>query len=244
MAATNVAVDRWGWRIRGDIRRGGSPERVAGAQRFFREGIVCWGWRTADLRRFAYNTQKQILGEGGPELLLRVADRLFTGKINEETHVGVMLLQNRIRYLGDPEFELFLRWIERVTNWSQHDGLVHYLIGPLIAADPRRAPRIMKWTRSPNRWKRRASAVGFVQPARKGLCFAEAKTVTRALLADDDDMVQKGVGWLLRVWSSVDPRRTAAFLMTIRARAPRLVLRTACETLPDATRRRILATSH
>jgi len=244
MPATSPAAARWVRRIRDDIRDGGSPERAAGAQNYFQEAVVCRGWRTADLRRFSYAKQKEILVEGGPELLLRVADGLFTGKINEETHAAVMLLENRVRHLGNTEFALFERWMDRITNWSQHDGLVHYLIGPLIAADPRRAPRIMKWVKSPNRWKRRAAAVGFIQPGRKGLCFAETKMVTASLLSDSDDMVQKGLGWLLREWAKADPNRTVPFLMTIRTTAPRLVLRTACETLPAAARKRVLATRH
>jgi len=54
-------------------------------------------------------------------------------------------------------------------------------------------------------------------------------------------MVQKGLGWLLRETAKYDARRTVPFLMKIRARAPRLVLRTACETLPKAIRQKILA---
>ena len=52
------------------------------------------------------------------------------------------------------------------------------------------------------------------------------------LLPSDDDMVQKGSGWLLREAAKANPEQTVAYLMTIRDRTPRLVLRTACETLP------------
>jgi 3-methyladenine DNA glycosylase AlkD len=57
---------------------------------------------------------------------------------------------------------------------------------------------------------------------------------------DEDDVVQKGLGWLLRETAKADPKRTVPFLMKIRKNAPRLVLRTACETLPVATRRHVL----
>jgi 3-methyladenine DNA glycosylase AlkD len=53
-------------------------------------------------------------------------------------------------------------------------------------------------------------------------------------------MVQKGLGWLLRETVKADPKRTVPHLMKIRKNAPRLVLRTACETLPAVTRKRIL----
>jgi 3-methyladenine DNA glycosylase AlkD len=71
--------------------------------------------------------------------------------------------------------------------------------------------------------------------------FPQIVRVSEALFADDDDMVQKGLGWLLREAAKADPKTTVPYLLRIRDRAPRLVLRTACETLPAATRARVLA---
>jgi len=53
-------------------------------------------------------------------------------------------------------------------------------------------------------------------------------------------MVQKGLGWLLRETAKFDAKKTIPYLMKIRGRAPRLVLRTACETLPRETKNKIL----
>lgn len=71
--------------------------------------------------------------------------------------------------------------------------------------------------------------------------FPEIVKLSDSLLADHDDMVQKGLGWLLRETAKFDPKRTVPYLKKIRGRAPRLVLRTACETLPSSAKRRILA---
>jgi 3-methyladenine DNA glycosylase AlkD len=53
-------------------------------------------------------------------------------------------------------------------------------------------------------------------------------------------MVQKGLGWLLRETAKYDAKRTVPYLKEIRERAPRLVLRTACETLPVNIKKRVL----
>ena len=222
------------------LRSSGSAAIAASSQRFFVEKVSSHGWRTADLRRFARSAQRKILADGGEALLLDVADQLFTGKNTDETTCAVLMLENRTRHFGEAEFARFDRWLDRVTNWAQHDGLVHYLIGPLIAAEPKRATRVFPWTRSKNRWRRRAAAVALIQAARRKICFGETKRVTAAMLTDEDDIVQKGLGWLLREWGKADPKTTVPFLMSIRATAPRLVLRTACETLPKTTRARIL----
>ncbi len=70
--------------------------------------------------------------------------------------------------------------------------------------------------------------------------FPEITKLSDFLLADQDDMVQKGLGWLLRETVKFDAKRTVPYLMKIRGRVPRLVLRTACETLPPAVRERVL----
>jgi 3-methyladenine DNA glycosylase AlkD len=56
-------------------------------------------------------------------------------------------------------------------------------------------------------------------------------------------MVQKGLGWLLRETAKFDAKRTIPYLMKIRKRAPRLVLRTACETLTANEKKKILERS-
>ena len=71
--------------------------------------------------------------------------------------------------------------------------------------------------------------------------FPEIVKLSDSLLADEDDMVQKGLGWLLRETTKADAKRTVPYLLKIRDRAPRLVLRTACETLPVNVRQRVLA---
>ena len=68
----------------------------------------------------------------------------------------------------------------------------------------------------------------------------EIKRLSNLLLSDEDDMVQKGLGWLLRETAKADASKTVPYLISIRKRAPRLVLRTACETLPKNLRSKVL----
>src|SRR5574341_866080 len=227
----------WSRELKQCLRAGGSPAVARSTQRFFAEPIRSYGWKTAALRRFARRTERDILADGGLPLLLNVANRLFSGIVTEEKNLAVLLLEDRTRDFGDAEFRCFERWLPRITNWAEHDALVHSLLGPLVAADRRRVARAFLWARSRDRWHRRAAAVSLIRATRRRLCFREITRLTGRLLSDDDEMVQKGLGWLLRETAKADPGRTIPWLMTIRSRAPRLVLRTACETLPAATRK-------
>jgi len=229
--------------IRQALKGGGSAEHAAGVQWFFKEEIKSHGWYTGDLRRAVRRCRREILREHDFKFLVAVADQLFSGSVLEEKVAGVFLLEKMDAQFGDREFRRFASWLDRISSWADHDGLVHYLIAPMVAANPARVKDVFRWAKSPKRWHRRAACVAMIRGARAKMFFPEIVKLSDLLLADHDDMVQKGLGWLLRETAKYDPKRTVPYLMKIRGRAPRLVLRTACETLPTAIRNRVLATS-
>jgi 3-methyladenine DNA glycosylase AlkD len=227
--------------IRRVLKDGGSAPHSVEVQWFFKEEVKSRGWYTAELRKVAVRFRRTILHEQGIQFLLQAADKLFSGRILEEKVFAVFLLENQTMNFGDKEFALFASWLDRVTSWADHDALAHYLLAPMVAADPARCREVFRWVKSPNRWRRRAASVALIRAAREKQFFPEIRRLSNLLLADQDDMVQKGLGWLLRETAKADPKRAVPYLMKIRARAPRLVLRTACETLPAAQRRRVLS---
>jgi 3-methyladenine DNA glycosylase AlkD len=226
--------------IRSALKGGGSAEHAAGVQWFFKEEIKSHGWYTAALRRAVRQCRREILREHDFDFLVKVADKLFSGRVLEEKVAAVFLLEKMDAQFGDREFRLFESWLDRLSSWADHDGLVHYLIAPMVAAKPARVKDAFRWAKSPKRWHRRAACVAMIRGARSQMFFPEIVKLSDFLLTDQDDMVQKGLGWLLRETTKYDPKRTLPYLMKIRGRAPRLVLRTACETLPKPARARVL----
>jgi len=227
--------------IRRVLKDGGSAPHSEEVQWFFKEEIRSRGWYTAELRKVAVRFRRTLLREMGQPFLLQVADKLFSGRVLEEKVFAVLLLETLTADFGDAEFRLFESWLPRISSWADHDGLVHYLISPMVAADPSRVHHVFRWAKSRNRWFRRAACVALIRGARQKMFLPEIKRLAGLFLSDGDDMVQKGLGWLLRETAKYDARRTVPYLMSIRKRAPRLVLRTACETLPPRTRKKILA---
>jgi 3-methyladenine DNA glycosylase AlkD len=227
--------------IRHLLRNGGSAEHADGVQWFFKDEIKSHGWYTAGLRSVAVRFRRRIRKEFGLDFLLRVADKLFAGRVLEEKVFAVFLLEKMTEEFDDAEFRLFESWLPRISSWADHDGLVHYLIAPMVASKPDRTARVFRWAKSPDRWHRRAACVALIQGTRRKMFFSEIRRLSDLLLSDEDDMVQKGLGWLLRETAKADAKRTVPYLMTIRKQAPRLVLRTACETLPPGVRNKILA---
>jgi len=227
--------------LRRVLKDGGAAPHARGVQWFFKEEIKSRGWYTAELRKLAVGFRRTILRDRGPGFLVQVSDQLFRGRVLEEKVFAVFLLEKLVDQLGDREFRMFESWLSRISSWADHDALVHYLIAPMIAAKTSRAKSVFVWARSSDRWHRRAACVALIQGTRRKMFLPQIKRLSGLLLRDGDDMVQKGLGWLLRETAKYDAARTVPYLLEIRGRSPRLVLRTACETLPASARKRILA---
>jgi 3-methyladenine DNA glycosylase AlkD len=163
-----------------------------------------------------------------------------SGKM-EEGGVVCYVYRRFAKSCGAREFALFERWVDRyVRNWSHCDGVSTWLLAASIANQPELAVKLPEWTRSKNRWKRRAAAVSLVYEARHGRSTGIIFRVSELLRNDSDDMVQKGLGWLLKESYPLKPREVIRFLDDWRADAPRLVLRLAAEKMTDRDRRWLL----
>jgi len=88
------------------------------------------------------------------------------------------------------------------------------------------------WTRSENRWVRRAAAVSLIVPAKHGKFFDDVLEIADLLLTDNDDMVQKGYGWMLKEASRQHQQEVFDYIMRNKKAMPRTALRYAIELMP------------
>lgn len=227
-------------RVRRELKQQGSAAVARQTQRFFKHPVKAYGWRTASVRKLAARLRHELVGNADRGLLFEVAERFFAGPSVEEATLGVALLRRSVKNFGETEFRRLEKWLGRVKDWSGCDALCCDLLGPLIVVEPQRIAQVRHWTRSKNVWHRRAAAVALVPAARQRLHTPEIFAIADRLLEDDEEMVQKGVGWLLREAGKADPRPIVKYLARVKRRAPRLVLRTACEKLSAGDRKRIL----
>ena len=229
--------------LRTVLKNGASAPHTAEVEHFFKNEVQSRGWYTHELRKLARRFSRTIANDAGIAYLFDVCDDLFRDKVLEEKVLAVLMLEDKVAELTEAHFRRLVGWLDRVSTWADHDGLVSYLIGPLMVAEPKRTAHALRWTKAKDTWHRRASAVSLIRGVRKQMFARETKVVTAALLGDDDLMVQKGLGWLLREHAKYDRERALPLLRSIRTKAPRLVLRTACETLPNELRAEILSDS-
>ncbi len=226
--------------VRTVLKNGASAPHTAEVEWFFKNEIQSRGWYTHELRKLARRFSRAIANDAGVDYLFDVCDDLFRGKVLEEKILAVLMLEDKLTELCESHFKRLITWLDRVSTWADHDALVSYLIGPLVVVEPKRTAYALRWTKASDTWHRRAAAVTLIRGVRRQLFAKQTKTITMSLLADDDLMVQKGLGWLLREQAKYDREHALPLLRSIRAKAPRLVLRTACETLPKEIKAEIL----
>ncbi len=92
--------------------------------------------------------------------------------------------------------------------------------------------KLKAWAKSKNRWLKRASAVSLIVPAKKGDFLQDAFEICDVLLADGDEMVQKGYGWLLKEESRKHQTEVFDYVVKNKAVMPRTALRYAIELMP------------
>jgi 3-methyladenine DNA glycosylase AlkD len=229
--------------VRAELRRLGNTRVRESIDRFFTEDqrVKSYGVAMPAVKKISQDVYREV--KKWP-----VADRdrfcteLFASGMNEEGALVCYVYRRFGKQCGAREFRLFTRWLDRyVGNWGHTDGLGLWLLGSSIANDASLIDQLDAWTRSKNRWKRRAAAVALVPSARRGVHTAEILRIAARLVEDQDDMVRKGVGWLLKETYPKRPRDVVRFLIPRRERISRLVLRYAAEKMPAQDRQKVLS---
>jgi 3-methyladenine DNA glycosylase AlkD len=226
--------------VRKELKARASAEFRKGVERFFREPVKAYGVRAPDVKEVARLALREMQGWTAAQREKALEELWKSGWI-EEASVAIVMARRFARGYGEREFRIFEKWIDRyVHNWANCDGVASWLLAAAIGNEPGLICELARWTRSRNRWKRRASIVALLQEAKKGRHTAALLEIANLLIEDTDDMVQKGVGWVLKEAYPKRPKEVMAFLLPRAARTPRLVLRLAAEKMTPAGRAALL----
>ncbi len=217
--------------MRRQLRAASEPDFHKGVSNFFKEPVEPYGVRTTKLQEIVRFLFREIKHWPKPQRDAFIEELWMSGKLEEGAMV-CHLYRRFAKELAEPEFAMFDAWLDRyVENWSHCDGIASWLLAGAIANRPALIPKLAAWTKSKNRWRRRAAAVSLLQEAKQGRNTESIFEICELLRADSDDLVQKGVAWLLKETYPRRPREVLRFLDSWRATAPRLALRIAAEKM-------------
>lgn len=218
--------------IREELIGHADPEIRKTSQRFFKESISCYGMKTATVIAIAKKYWKEIKNRPKLEIFALCEDLYRSGYMEESFIVSNWAHALSGRYERQ-DIAVFQRWIDTyITNWASCDGFCNHTIGTFIGKFPDEIAELKRWTQSDNRWMRRAAAVSLIVPAKHGKFLKESIEIAGLLLTDNDDMVQKGYGWLLKEASRKHTDEVFTYVMQNKRAMPRTALRYAIELMP------------
>jgi 3-methyladenine DNA glycosylase AlkD len=221
------------------------PAGTFDAARYFRgdHGLRFYNVGTKQVRALAREIYRSNRASWSIDDAMRLADELMRDPYLETKSVGIEVVA---RYRRSFEPRLLPRWKRWLAghlsaNWATTDAICGSLIGPLLTTHPRLIPAMRAWAGQRSLWVRRAAAVALIPPMRRGLGLGDAYAIAARLQSDDEDLIQKAVGWMLREAGKQDPARLERYLRASGPAVPRTTLRYAIERFPAAKRRALLA---
>jgi 3-methyladenine DNA glycosylase AlkD len=219
--------------IKKELKEKSSPKAVSGESRFFKDKIKHYGINTPEVQKISkryFETIKSL----EKKTVFDLCEKLFSSGYMEEASIASdWTYRIRKSYILS-DFDTFQKWIDKyIDNWAKCDTFCNHSVGFLIEKYPELINKLKKWSKSKNRWLRRASAVSLIAPARKGLFLKEIFEICDTLLLDEEDTVQKGYGWLLKISSDKHQKEVFDYVMKNKTKMPRTSLRYAIEKMPQ-----------
>lgn len=206
-------------------------DRLA-AKRFFKEELVNYGIKNPGVQKIAKELYPAIKDRSKTEIL-SLCEELWQSRYFEESLVACFLTEKLQRQFEPADFAVFERWINNyVSNWASCDTLCNHTVGDFVMKYPEFITKLKAFAHSENRWVKRAAAVSLIIPARKGYFLNDIFDIARTLMSDEDDLVQKGYGWMLKAASEAYQREVFDFIVENKKVMPRTALRYAIEKMP------------
>jgi 3-methyladenine DNA glycosylase AlkD len=222
--------------LRRRLRARASAKDARVLQRFFKtgpgeygEGDLFLGVRVPELRRLA--RQSDGLARGDALALLK-------SRHHEERLLALLILVRRFERGSPAEqewvYEACLRHTRHINNWDLVDLSAPSIVGAwLLRRDRSLLDRLAA---SPFLWERRIAVLATLAFIRQGQ-FDDTLRLCASLLEDQEDLIHKACGWMLREAGKRNPAALEGFLRQYVSRMPRTMLRYAIERLPKTRRK-------
>lgn len=225
--------------LRSELRAIADPEKASVSAWFFKtgpgeygEGDKFLGIRVPDLRRLSKKYKK---------LPFEDTLKLLHSEFHEERQLSLFILILKFKKASSAEqkeiYNLYLQNLRYVNNWDLVDCSAPHIVGPYLEERPKRI--LYDFARSKELWERRIAILATHHYIKK-LSFDETLKISEILLSDEEDLIQKAVGWMLREIGRRDESTEKTFLNKHYKNMPRTMLRYAIERFPEDERKAYL----
>ena len=225
--------------IKSKLRELANKKNAEIAQRFFKtgpgeygEGDKFLGIRVPVLRKLA---------KGYQTITVEEAEHLLKSPIHEERQLSLFILI-RIYSKGEEAvkkgiYKLYLNNTKFINNWDLVDTSAEHIVGNFLVN--RGKNPIYRLAKSEDLWERRISIMSTFYFIKHGQ-YSETMKISKVLLHDNEDLIHKAVGWMLREVGKRNLPLEEEFLKKYYKEMPRTMLRYAIERFPEPKRLRYL----
>ena len=216
-----------------------NKQRAEILQRFFKtgpgeygEGDVFYGIKVPVQRTVAHQFQHLPLND------LQI---LLKSKVHEERLIALLILVLKFKYadeiVREKLFKFYLKNSEHINNWDLVDLSADKIVGAFLIDKDKSL--LFKLAKSSNLWERRIAMLSTYCFIKNGV-FEVTLQIAELLLRDQQDLIHKAVGWMLREIGKRDLEPEEEFLKLHYKQMPRTMLRYAIEKFPEAKRQAYL----
>jgi len=212
-----------------------NPKIAEHSLRFFKtgpgeygEGDVFLGIRVPVTRKVARKFR---------ELPFEQVLQLLQSKYHEERLLALFMLVALFKKGDDKEqksiYDAYLGHTDTINNWDLVDGSAHQIVGGYLFERDRK--RLYQLAKSKSLWERRISMIATYTFIKKD-DFEDTLRLSEILLTDEEDLMHKAVGWMLREVGKKDLEVEEGFLRKHYKKMPRTMLRYAIEKFEEGKR--------
>ncbi len=216
------------------LRAQANPERAKVYRWYFKDPgkDVFLGVSTKEMREVARQAGDMPMSD---------LQRLMRSQVHEERSLAHALLRRKFEKGSEAEregiFNFYLKQRRFIHSWDGVDDSAPYIVGPYLL---RRSKKVLyRLARSPRIWDRRIAIVSTLAFIRKGK-MRDTLRIAEMLLQDQEDLIHKACGWMLREVGKKDEKLLKQFLKKHCKIMPRTMLRYSIERFPEEKRRQYL----
>ena len=229
-----------------ELKAFGKKGRVNDLARFYKTAPGEYG--EGDLFLGGTVPQTRSVAKKHQNLELREVEKLFCSPFHEARLCAAIILNHQFaKAKSSPErkkiFNFYMKQVrsERVNNWDIVDVSAPWM-GVYLSEVKDPMPLLIKLSTSKSLWQRRVSIILTFALIRVG-DLEPTIIISKRLLTDDQDLIHKAVGWMLRELGKKDVMLLRGFLGEHAHEMPRTMLRYAIEKLPERERKKWLIES-
>jgi 3-methyladenine DNA glycosylase AlkD len=221
--------------LKQDLKKLANPEKIPIYQNFFKTGKGEYG--EGDIFIGATVPQSRSVAKKYSNLSLEEISQLLNSKIHEERLVALLILVHNYQKNPDKIFKFYLKNTRKINNWDLVDLSAHKIIGAHLENKDRSL--LYKLARSSSLWEKRISIIATAHFIKDNQ-FEDTLAISKIILHDTHDLIQKAVGWMLREVGKRDIPTLETFLKKNYKTMPRTTLRYAIEKFPEEVRQKYL----